>query len=1171
MPNKRSANVVVLALALTAWCSAMRTEAQPPPPGAAPIRLSAGALVPAERFDRALNAAAPASFQTGALHFIIQFPGRPTDRDRAALASLGVRLLDPVPVNAFFAVAVPPTAQLSLFEPGGPLDQPQYRAVVALPARYKISPMLQGALRGQPIPPHADRGNGNIAVTFRFHSDVPAQERFAVLRDLGVTVGAEPRPLQLGLEGEVAIANLLRVAEHDRIKSIDFIEREGQDDNDTVRGTAGADSDDVVTAYAVSGANVVIGQFEDGVPGSHKDLLSSVVVAEATPTVTTHATHVAGTMAGSGMLNSQWHGIAMGATIRAYDTSNRQSEYLDAIDNHGLIASNTSWDTSHCHQLPTSMECYDDHSQFYDQIISGRTEAGATTGLARRILYVGSAGNEGTAERYADTLIPNGQYDPGEPIYLDRNDNGLFDSTDLSKQIGTDPPEDTPLSNFALNERHDDLALFMGYGTGEYEMITLPLPDEVIYRDTDGSEDVSVGDVRLSGSAAGSHVMAGDSDVNIQPGDIRQVTGPGGAAGSTVAAGDPDVTIPERYLRQFRMWGNIRLQNSAKNTLTVGNYTVGLDTLAIDSSRGPTPDGRLKPDLVAPGSQSFGDRGVTSTIPVDDYAPFSGTSMAAPVVSAVAAMLIEWYRSACEDVDPKPSTLRAILLHSAVDMKHIPTYPGVFAGPDYAYGYGAVNAPNAMAVLTHHREGVATTADIGNPDAHTFAFTIGAVTDLKVTLAWDDPPWTAGTPRDPTTGLLQNDLDLELVSPSGKVYTPWRLDPSNPGQPAIPSPGYAAASVPDAARDHRNTVEQIVIVNAVAGTWTIRVLASNLNLPDQDFSLVGDFLEPEEGAPCNATPLTDVWVQDDPAEERVPSTAPWLSLDVWNDNGMEGPSGGRFNDDPVFDEVNDLYVRLRNRSNQIANGSSIDVWAAPASIAPSWPNDFAYVGRLPAPGVGARQSRVFGPLPWVPTRRSPSEQLSYYVRVTNPRDPIPPGARGAAQSNNIALRNVHELDIREGTHFISFGLSGLTSEFIDQPQNVDLVISVTPPSRTLPISARLLLDPDVERRWLGAGGGGSGFTVTPGSSQDIALSSSVARLRLSVDPRDPDERLFRAAVSAVAVARDPIQLDVVQCSGDRVVGGIRYVLHTGSPRPAQPLGAPAWFNGHDCSIRGSPR
>ena len=168
-----------------------RSTSRMTPPGAAPIRLPAGALIPAERFDRALNASAPAWFPTGTLHFIIQFPGRPTERDRAALASLGVQLLDPVPVNAFFAVAVPPAAQLSLFEPGGPLDQPQYRAVVALPAQYKLSPMLQAALRGQPIPQHADRGNGNIAVTFRFHSDVPAQERMTVLRDLGVSAGAE--------------------------------------------------------------------------------------------------------------------------------------------------------------------------------------------------------------------------------------------------------------------------------------------------------------------------------------------------------------------------------------------------------------------------------------------------------------------------------------------------------------------------------------------------------------------------------------------------------------------------------------------------------------------------------------------------------------------------------------------------------------------------------------------------------------------------------------------------------------------------------------------------------------------------------------------------------------------------------------------------------------------
>jgi hypothetical protein len=1163
------------AIALLVWSNIPPTEAQPgPPQGVPPIRLSAGALAATNGIDRALTAAAPVSLQGGGLHFIIQFEGRPSNRDRESLAALGIRLLDPVPVNAYFAVASPPRANSAVFAPGGPLDQPPYRAVVFFPPRYKLAPSLQAALGGQAVPPHADRDNGRIAVTIRFHSDVSAQERSTALRTLGVVVETpDPiRELQRGVEAVVPLADLLQVAEQDRIRSIDFIEHEGENDNDTVRGADGADSDAVITAYEVTGKLVVIGQFEGGVAGSHKDLSSSLVVADPGAMPDSHATHVAGTLIGSGKVNDQWRGVATGARILAYDEDDRQNEYLDAIDTHGLIASNTSWDSWYCHRISTAEECYDDHSLFYDQLISGRTEWGVPTGLARRILFVGSAGNHAEPERHADNVTANGQYDPGEAIYQDTDDDGTVSPGDLFKGIGTEPDDGAPLINFALNERHNDSYVLLGYRTGLYEPLVQATPDEIIYRDVDNSLDISVGDVRLSGPTAGSLVLAVDSDVNVQPGDVRLLTTTAGPEGSIVLAGDSDVSIPEQYLRQFRMWGNVRLQNSAKNTIMVGSYLAGSPhrTLDHDSARGPTPDGRLKPDLVAPGSQYGGEGGVTSTVPVDSYLIDHGTSMAAPVVTAVAAMLIEWYRDACEneDANPKPSTLRAILLHSAVDLQTIQSFPGLFVGPDYAYGYGAVNAPNALAVMAHHREGVVTESDLENPDAHTFEMTIGSDTDLKVTLAWDDPPWTAGTPRDPTTGLLHNDLDLELVAPDGTIYTPWRLDPSNPGEPAVASPGYAAGvPIPDDARDRRNTVEQIVFPNAPAGPWTIRVLASTLDYPDQDFSVVSDFLEPQEGAPCNAAaPTTDVWVQDDPAEDgETPSLAPWLSFDVWNDNrDAEIPSAALRND-PAFDEVNDLYVRLRNRSPQAAKASSIDVWTASASTAPSWPNDFAYVGRLAAPSVDARRSRVLGPLPWVPRQRSPSNQLSYYVRVTNPHDPIPEARTGAAQSNNIAVRNLHELDLRNGAQVIAFDLGNLTPRSGRQLETVDLVISVTP-GRSLPIAARLELHPDVEQRWLTSGARGSGFRGPADASRGLMLTSSVARLRLNVDPMRPAEGLVRASISSTSEQSTPIQLDVVQCIDERVTGGIRYLLHTAAPRRprASDLGPPAWLNGGNC-------
>ncbi len=97
--------------------------------------------------------------------------------------------------------------------------------------------------------------------------------------------------------------------------------------------------------------------------------------------------------------------------------------------------------------------------------------------------------------------------------------------------------------------------------------------------------------------------------------------------------------------------------------------------------------------------------------------------------------------------------------------------------------------------------------------------------DLKVTLVWDDFEGDYGT-----GGLmLMNDLDLELEAPGGGTYYPWVLDPGNPSW---------AATTGD---DHLNNVEQVEVVSPAPGTWTIRVTATIMPEPNQDFSVVTNF------------------------------------------------------------------------------------------------------------------------------------------------------------------------------------------------------------------------------------------------------------------------------------------------------------------------------------------
>ena len=83
--------------------------------------------------------------------------------------------------------------------------------------------------------------------------------------------------------------------------------------------------------------------------------------------------------------------------------------------------------------------------------------------------------------------------------------------------------------------------------------------------------------------------------------------------------------------------GTVNSPGVAKNALTVGSVldngymTVG--DLASNSSRGPTGDNRMKPNVVAPGA------GITSTsaVVLNSYIPNAGTSFAAPKVAALIA------------------------------------------------------------------------------------------------------------------------------------------------------------------------------------------------------------------------------------------------------------------------------------------------------------------------------------------------------------------------------------------------------------------------------------------------------------------------------------------------------------------------------------------------------
>jgi len=101
--------------------------------------------------------------------------------------------------------------------------------------------------------------------------------------------------------------------------------------------------------------------------------------------------------------------------------------------------------------------------------------------------------------------------------------------------------------------------------------------------------------------------------------------------------------------------GTITSPGCSKKGITVGAVDEN-DNVPSWSSRGPTDDGRVKPDLVAPGV------GITSTWKDNSFKSLSGTSMSTPHVSGVAALLLE------ADPSLKPDEVKEALKTTALDL-----------------------------------------------------------------------------------------------------------------------------------------------------------------------------------------------------------------------------------------------------------------------------------------------------------------------------------------------------------------------------------------------------------------------------------------------------------------------------------------------------------------------
>merc|ERR1712232_676305 len=409
--------------------------------------------------------------------------------------------------------------------------------------------------------------------------------------------------------------------------------------------------------------------------------------------------------------------------------------------------------------------------------------------------------------------------------------------------------------------------------------------------------------------------------------------------------------------------GTVGAPATAKNIVSVGasesdgrdlyGGSKGLNYLAYFSSRGPTSDGRRKPDIVSPGHAILSAKSVpgqsgecepdnANDLPSaggsSSYAVSykSGTSMATPVASGTAALVRQYFtdgyypngvKGAGTALDPSASLIKAVMLNGAQSLIGKSGSQGgsvsSVAYYDQHQGFGRIqlstslplDGTNDFALEANEKVSISQ----GGEDS--YAYQIGECTsmdELSIMLVWTDPAGSSGCAK-----CLINDLDL-TAQLDGVTYYP------NGGSSA----------------DTLNNAERIRLPVTPGDTVSLTVKGTNLATSSQEYALVvtgcfgGSF--PTRNPTKSPSPTIS------PAPTPSPTAAPAILTTTFNDNN--GSQGNMFD----IKAKQDLTIKEMDVNTSSGN-INVEVYTKSGSYSGSQNISGAWTSILSGSGTGEGQ------------------------------------------------------------------------------------------------------------------------------------------------------------------------------------------------------------------------